>query len=363
MMPRGLKARIASSPMSNGCSSQYTPISRTRRAMSWVYWEPKSRMRIRWAWMFWVKVAPWGSADDPLPDTARAMTFRIPRFLCRPGISPVGVSRGKTVVACGLNPAVSGTAYIFLQQDDVLLPMFGLVDLDPPVKPGDDASGAGPLRSPSAHPVIRRFLRDADVMHVAFADAGGGDADELGFGAHFFHVAATGEAHAGAQAADQLEDDGGHRAFVGHAAFDAFGHQFGGAGFDVLEVSVAGAVALVHGAERAHAAVGLVAAALVEFDVAGGFLGAGQEAADHHGVGAGGDGLGDVAGEADTAVGDQAAVLALEGFGHVGHGGDLRHAHAGDDARGADGAGTDAHLDGVRARFHQREGAGGGGDV
>ena len=45
--PRGAKARMSSSLMSNGWISQYTPISRTRRAISWVYWEPKSRIRIR----------------------------------------------------------------------------------------------------------------------------------------------------------------------------------------------------------------------------------------------------------------------------------------------------------------------------
>src|SRR4051812_8105647 len=44
--PFGAKARIACASMSYGCSSQYTPDSRMRRAMSCVTWEPKSRMRI-----------------------------------------------------------------------------------------------------------------------------------------------------------------------------------------------------------------------------------------------------------------------------------------------------------------------------
>src|SRR3954466_4992450 len=44
--PLGAKARIAAASMSYGCSSQYTPASRMRLAMSCVTWEPKSRMRI-----------------------------------------------------------------------------------------------------------------------------------------------------------------------------------------------------------------------------------------------------------------------------------------------------------------------------
>src|SRR5580698_110044 len=49
--PRGANARTAASDMSQGWISQYTPLSRTRRAMSWVYCAPKSRIRIRCAWM------------------------------------------------------------------------------------------------------------------------------------------------------------------------------------------------------------------------------------------------------------------------------------------------------------------------
>src|SRR5215469_16226603 len=51
MMPRGAKARTAASLVSHGCISQYTPSSRTRRAMSCVYCAPKSRIRMRCAWM------------------------------------------------------------------------------------------------------------------------------------------------------------------------------------------------------------------------------------------------------------------------------------------------------------------------
>src|SRR5580704_9204252 len=51
MTPRGAKARTSASPISQGRISQYTPNSRTRRAINWVYCAPKSRMRMRCAWM------------------------------------------------------------------------------------------------------------------------------------------------------------------------------------------------------------------------------------------------------------------------------------------------------------------------
>src|SRR3954470_11518381 len=83
MTPRGVNERTNASSTSCGCSSQYTPLSLARRAMSCVTCEPKSRMRMR-----------------------------------------------------------------------------------------------------SVDVVIRRFLRDLDVVHVGLAHAGGGDLDEIGLGAH-----------------------------------------------------------------------------------------------------------------------------------------------------------------------------------
>jgi hypothetical protein len=46
MMPAGAMARMRSSGRLKGWISEYTFCSRTRRAMSWVYCEPKSRMRM-----------------------------------------------------------------------------------------------------------------------------------------------------------------------------------------------------------------------------------------------------------------------------------------------------------------------------
>jgi hypothetical protein len=80
-------------------------------------------------------------------------------------------------------------------------------------------------------------------------------------------------------------------------------------------------------------------------------------------AGAGGHGLGDVARVADAAVGNQRHARALERRGHVVDGHDLRHAHTGHDARGADGARADADLDRIGAGFDQRQRGRAGGDV
>ena len=77
----------------------------------------------------------------------------------------------------------------------------------------------------------------------------------------------------------------------------------------VLEVAVGRAFA--HRADRAHAAVLLVRAALEQDDVAGRLLGAGEHAAHHHGRRAGRDRLRDVARVADAAVGDDRDAACL----------------------------------------------------
>src|SRR6185295_15523459 len=102
--------------------------------------------------------------------------------------------------------------------------------------------------------------------HVALADARRRDLDELGALAHFIDRGATAIAHGGTQAAGHLEDDRDHRALVGHPAFDALGHQLVGVrvGGLVVFLEVAIGRAGLHRADRAHAAVALVAAALVE---------------------------------------------------------------------------------------------------
>ena len=92
---------------------------------------------------------------------------------------------------------------------------------------------------------------------------------------------------------------------------------------------------------------------MVEFDFARSFFRTGKHTAQHHTVCACRQGFGDVAGEADAAVGNQRDAGAFEGFGDVVDGGQLRHAHACDDAGGANRTRTDADFHCVRTGGHQ----------
>src|SRR4051794_18203827 len=109
MMPSGASFRTVSSGTLKGWISQYTCCSRTRRAMSCVYWLPKSRTRI----------------------------MRPPPF-----------------------PASSGRWRLL-------------------------------------EPIVRCFLGDDDVVRVAFAHAGGTDAEEACLGAKLLERTAPAVAHAG----------------------------------------------------------------------------------------------------------------------------------------------------------------------
>ena len=128
-----------------------------------------------------------------------------------------------------------------------------------------------------------------------------------------------------------------------------------------LEVAVGGTGR--HRADGAHATIGFVGAAFIEFDFAGRFFSTGEQTADHHRVCTGGDGFGNVAGVADTAVGDDADFASGKGFGDVADGRDLRHANSRDDAGGADGARTNANFNHIRACICQSDGGFGGGDI
>src|SRR5690606_37651602 len=113
-----------------------------------------------------------------------------------------------------------------------------------------------------------------------------GRADELRVRAKVLDGARARVAHARAETADELVEDRRERAAVRHAPLDALGHELlvGGAA-----LAVAVLAALPHRAERAHAAIHLVAAALVEHEVAGRLVRAREERADHHGGRARGD--------------------------------------------------------------------------
>src|SRR2546425_810111 len=74
-------------------------------------------------------------------------------------------------------------------------------------------------------PVVRRFFRDGHVVHVALAEAGGRDANQLRFALELRDRAAAAVAHPRAQTADELMDHGSNAAFVGDAPLNPFRHE------------------------------------------------------------------------------------------------------------------------------------------
>src|SRR6185312_3197744 len=110
--------------------------------------------------------------------------------------------------------------------------------------------------------VIRTLARDGHVVDVALAQAGARDTHELRLGVEVGQILAAHIAHRGAQAAGQLVQHVGDRALVGYLALDAFGHELERVLDLLLEIAVGRAAR--HGADRAHAAIALVGAALIQ---------------------------------------------------------------------------------------------------
>src|SRR5580698_3363568 len=73
--------------------------------------------------------------------------------------------------------------------------------------------------------VVRSFFRDDDVVHVALAQALGGDPDEPRLRPELLDALAARVAHAAAEAADELVEDGRERSAVRHATLDALGDE------------------------------------------------------------------------------------------------------------------------------------------
>ena len=193
---------------------------------------------------------------------------------------------------------------------------------------------------------------------MALSEGGGGDLDEPAVLLQFVDGMRAAVAHAGTDAANQLEHGVLYRSLIGDAAFHAFRHQLLGVG---LEVAVLAAV--FHGGDGAHAAVYLVLSSLVQFEGSGALVAACEDASHHADVSAGGDGLGHVSGILDAAVRDDRDAVFLRYLIGLHDRRYLRHADTGDYAGGADGAGADAHLYRIRSRFDQGLRALAGGDV
>src|SRR6185295_11773744 len=97
--------------------------------------------------------------------------------------------------------------------------------------PGD--AGTSRRRSPpdyrSLDAIVRRFLRDDDVVDVALAHACGRRPKQLRLALQRRNRSAAGVAHARADATHELMNHRGHAAFVRDTAFDTFRDEFFGA--------------------------------------------------------------------------------------------------------------------------------------
>src|SRR5258708_20551748 len=79
-----------------------------------------------------------------------------------------------------------------------------------------------PTRCALLHAIVRRFLRDDHVVHMALAQSRRGDSNEPALLAEFFQSGRSHVAHAALQSADELVRQRAQRSFVGHAPLDAF---------------------------------------------------------------------------------------------------------------------------------------------
>src|SRR5256885_1758444 len=217
--------------------------------------------------------------------------------------------------------------------------------------------------SSSSDSSSRIFDGHLDVVRVALLEPRRGDPDELSLALHLGDARRAAVEQRLAQAADELVGDGGERAPVRHLALDALRDQLLLGGHVVLEVPVLRVGPGLHRAERAHAPVRLELLAVDEDQLAGALLAAGEQAAQHHGVGAGDDRLGDVTGVLHAAVADDRYPGRPARPAGLHDGGALGYPHPGDHPGGADRPRSDAHLDRVGPGLDERLGAGVGGDV
>src|SRR2546421_6055240 len=111
------------------------------------------------------------------------------------------------------------------------------------------------------HAVIRRFLRNVNIVRMALGHARGRNSAEAGLASQCFNIRSAAIAHARAKAADHLIDKIAQRSAIRHAAFDAFGNQLLGFRHRALAVAVLGT--MDHGPHATHSAIGFVSPSLI----------------------------------------------------------------------------------------------------
>src|SRR5690606_15736840 len=204
------------------------------------------------------------------------------------------------------------------------------------------------------------FVGDDDVVDVALPEPCWRDADELRASAKRVDIGAAGVAHPCTQPADESMDDGADGSTVGDTPLDTFGDQLLGFGGG-LEIAVT--AAFDHGAHRSHPTIHLVAPPLLRDTAPRRFVGAREEAADHDGGCARGDGFDDVAAALDAAVRDDRGTMRVGRCAALTNGVEWWHADARDGTGGLDAARTDADLALCPTGFDERAGGLGRRDV
>src|SRR5450631_955273 len=134
-------------------------------------------------------------------------------------------------------------------------------------KSGEEASKNFSDRWPLLDVVVGCFAGDDDVVHMALAETGAGDAHKLRPLLQFCNGSTAKVAHPRSKAADKLIDHGFEWSAIGNATFNSFGNKFGeailagalplhdtfcaelGAGQIVGTLEIAFAGALAHGGQ------------------------------------------------------------------------------------------------------------------
>src|SRR5450759_4009753 len=185
---------------------------------------------------------------------------------------------------------------------------------------------------------------------MGFAKPGGGDPDELRFGAELFDVGAPDVSHSAAEAAHHLEQHVAHRTLVWNTPLDSLWYQLLGGHLAFLKIPIGASI--LHRGETAHAANHLETAALEEERFTRTFFGSGEHRSHHHAGCARRQRFHDVARVLDPTIGDHRNVTRT--LDCIEDRGELGNADAGNDARGANGARTDTNFHRVHATLDQR---------
>src|SRR4051794_27892755 len=110
MIALGLRAAISATEAVCGTTSEYTHASRTRRAISWAYWAPKSTTRTR-SWSFASLPARTGATrSSTAPSSWLIGTAPLHHAAARPrgagGASPAGPGTG-SLMSAGDGPSTA----------------------------------------------------------------------------------------------------------------------------------------------------------------------------------------------------------------------------------------------------------------